>query len=209
MDSTQYTEDWWNQRRGKVTASRCSTLLYGSVRQVEALVDKLAEEAKQPMPENLGKGAGVAAQWGLDKEEDAIRLYAFEQCVEISRPSFVDHPDFSDIAGCSPDFFANGGDILISGEVKCPYKIERFWSRVNGPLSRAEFAQIQWQLACSPDAEFAHYVVYSPKVSNPADRLHIRRENRDYDAQRLIRKKLELFNSICAGEAPAATTEIF
>lgn len=113
----QRTPEWFQQRRGRVTASMVGAILGHSpfmTRQdaMRAMVRAwLGEE-----PEFTGN---VATEWGNHNEDGALLDFAMDAGLTIEPAPFV---PFEDWAGCSPDGWASDGGGV---EQKCPYGIRK------------------------------------------------------------------------------------
>ena len=116
----QRTPEWQAARLGKATASRIADIV---ARTKSGYSTSRANYAAQLVCERL---TGVAAesyvsaamQWGLEKEPEAQRLYAFEHDIEVREVGFLDHPSIA-MSGASPDGLAR-----------------RVWSRSNARSPR-------------------------------------------------------------------------
>lgn len=205
MGSSQYTQEWWHKRRGRVTSSRCREVITGSLESMRKLAAKLkAEHFIDEVPASFNSYTGKATQWGHDHEDQAVAEYAFEYAAEVTRPDFIQHPDYP-LAGTSPDLNAVENGVLFTGEVKCPFKEHKAWERINNPLNARvnpyEFYQVQWHLFCQPEAEAARYMVFTPYLKVIEHRLHVRRVDRDKKVQKKMEERMDMFSEIYEGAA--------
>jgi hypothetical protein len=114
----QRTPEWRAARLGKATSSRIADII---AQTKTGYSTSRANYAAQLVCERL---TGVAAEtffnaamaWGLEKEPEARRLYAFDYDALVIQPGFLDHPTVA-MSGASPDGLV-GADGLL--EVKCP-----------------------------------------------------------------------------------------
>ncbi|MEG9482803.1 lambda exonuclease family protein [Mannheimia sp. HC-2023] len=147
MAISQGSPEWFEQRRGKVTASRIADIMaktksgYSTSRQnylmqllCERLTGKVEESYKSP-----------AMQRGNDLEAEARNWYQLETGKLVEEISFVDHPYIHN-AGASPDGLV-GTDGLI--EIKCPNTATHIDTlRTKKPADKY-YKQMQWQMACT------------------------------------------------------------
>lgn len=115
----QRTEEWFQARLGKVTASNVYNVLSKTARgtptnkyenyEMQLMTERLAEKVNQFYTTPV-------MQWGIEHEEDALREYEFIYDTTVTRCGFIQHPTIK-MAGASPDGFV-GDDGLV--EVKCP-----------------------------------------------------------------------------------------
>jgi len=171
----QQTPEWQAARLGKASASRIADII---ARTKSGYSTSRANYAAELVCERL---TGVAAesyvsaamQWGLEKEPEAQRLYAFERDVHVERVGFVDHPRIA-MAGASPDGLV-GEDGLI--EVKCPLTATHIETLLGRSVPSRYACQMMWQLAVT-GRQWCDFVSYDPRL--PLNlRLFIRRVYRD------------------------------
>ena len=118
MAVLQGTPEWFEQRRGKVTASRIADLMaktksgYSTSRQ-NYLMQLLCERLTGKVEEGY---KSTAMQRGNDLEAEARNWYQLETGESVEEVSFIDHPEIN-FAGASPDGLV-GAEGLI--EIKCP-----------------------------------------------------------------------------------------
>jgi putative phage-type endonuclease len=120
----QRTEEWFRQRRGKLTASTLGQALgltpWGSPKALAAAIrrDLSAEGAPAAIaPSSSAIGSNVAMRWGTDKEPNGVMEYMALSGNVVDETGFWEHGDLDWIGG-SPDGLI-GTDGLL--EVKCPF----------------------------------------------------------------------------------------
>jgi len=114
----QRTAEWESARLGKATASRIAEVI---AKTKSGYAASRANYAAQLICERLtGVKAdafeSAAMRWGVEKESEALELYAFEQDADVTQVGFLDHPKIA-MAGASPDGLV-ADDGLV--EIKCP-----------------------------------------------------------------------------------------
>lgn len=145
MAVLQGTPEWFEQRRGKVTASRIADLMaktksgYSTSRQ-NYLMQLLCERLTGKVEEGY---KSIAMQRGNDLEAEARNWYQLETGESVEEVSFIDHPKIN-FAGASPDGLV-GAEGLI--EIKCPNTATHIETlRKKEPIDRY-YKQMQWQMA--------------------------------------------------------------
>lgn len=155
FDCEQGSPEWFEARRGVVTASRFSDVLakgQGITRRTylltlagEAITGEVAESYSNAHMER-----------GHVMEADARNLYAFANDVEPTLVGFMRRGR----AGCSPDSLIGDKGIL---EIKSKLPHLQLDVLDKGKLPSAHVAQVQGQLWVS-GCEFADFVSYWPKL---------------------------------------------
>lgn len=172
------SREWYNQRSGRVTASRFKNVCKTSITKPSLSLIKII---CYPVLHNF---KSKATNWGIIHEDDAVRDYInnqrlihenfiFEKCGLLINPSF---PQF----GASPDGISScsccGRGTV---EVKCPYilrngeDIQSYAANKNACLTfvddniilkrnHAYFYQVQMQMKIA-NLNFSDFIVWSPK----------------------------------------------
>jgi putative phage-type endonuclease len=171
----QGSDEWFEARLGKVTASRISDVVaqtksgWGASR-ARYMGELIAETmTKTPTPSY----SNSAMQWGLETEPEAADAYAFITDAELEMVGFVNHPKI-DRSGCSPDRLI-GKDGLV--EIKCPLTHTHIETLLNGKVPKKYICQMQWQMACT-ERKWCDFVSFDPRMP-PASQLFIKRVERD------------------------------
>ena len=112
----QNSDEWYQIRLGKFTASDFHVMLGKSQTKTDRLWEVIAERIfKDTDQENF---ATFAMERGRILESEARRAYTIENEVNVDVTGFVESDDeYADFVGCSPDGLV-GDDGLI--EIKCP-----------------------------------------------------------------------------------------
>lgn len=143
----QGSPEWFEQRRGKVTASRIADIMaktksgYSTSRQ-NYLMQLLCERLTGKVEESF---KSAAMQRGNDLEPEARNWYQLETGEIVEQVSFIDHPNIND-AGASPDGLV-GTEGLI--EIKCPNTATHIETLRSKKPSDRYYKQMQWQMACT------------------------------------------------------------
>lgn len=142
----QRTEEWFQQRLGKVTASRVSDVMaktktgYGAARK-NYMMQLLCERLTGTAEEGFTSGP---MQRGIDLEPMARSAYEVDKGVSVVEVGFIDHPTIK-MAGASPD--GRPGDGLL--EIKCPNTATHIDFLRTGKVDSKYFWQMQMQMACA------------------------------------------------------------
>lgn len=171
----QGTDEWKQQRLGKVTASRIADVTakiksgWGASRanyMAELLVERLTGIAPDMFIND-------AMRWGTEQEPTARAAYEFMRDCTVDQVGFVDHPVIP-MTGASPDGLV-GHDGLV--EIKCPNTATHIETLQGAAVPGKYIGQIQWQLACTGRA-WCDWVSFDPRM--PASmQLFVRRVERD------------------------------
>ena len=172
----QRTDEWFQQRLGKVTASNLHKVLaktktgYGADRG-HYLTQLVLERITGQKADSY---TNAAMQFGIEQEQFARAAYEAHRGVLVEEVGFLPHPTIP-MAGASPDGLV-GDDGMV--EIKCPESatfLEVLLSK--NPVAGKYFAQMQWQMRCA-DRPWCDYVVFDPRFPQKIQ-LVIHRVNRD------------------------------
>lgn len=163
----QRTDEWFEQRRGKFTASEIHKLLvkdragkdFGKVAK-DYIFEKIAELLGAEKEEIFSK----STEWGNEFEPIARQELANYLGVEIQESGFVQYCNFS---GASPDGLI---DELHVVEIKCPYNAKNHLENLFLIETQKDFeklrweyyCQIQWQMECTGRTR-GYFYSYHPK----------------------------------------------
>jgi putative phage-type endonuclease len=172
----QRTDEWFQQRLGKVTASNLHKVMvktktgYGADRghyMTQLVLERITGQRADGY-------TSAAIQWGIEQEQFARAAYEAYRGVLVEEVGFIPHPTIA-MAGASPDGLV-GADGMV--EIKCPESKTHLEVLLSAnPVSGQYFAQMQWQMRCA-DRQWCDYVVFDPRFPAKAQ-LFIARVNRD------------------------------
>lgn len=185
----QGTLEWFNERLGKVTASRVADVIaktktgWGSSR---------ANYAAQLVAERLtGKVTdsyrNAAMDWGIMTEPDARVAYEFLTDATVEQVGFVPHPTIA-MSGASPDGLI-GNDGLV--EIKCPNTATHIETLLGQSVPGKYNTQMQWQMACT-GRKWCDFVSFDPRMPESM-RLFVKRIERDTTAVRDLETSVSEF----------------
>ena len=170
----QRSEEWFEIRKGKMTASHAQAIATNGKGLVTYIREKMC--SLYSTSEDVGY-TNSAMENGIEQEKVAKMLYEFESDKTVTDVGFVVYNDY---VGCSPDGFADDGLI----EIKCPTDKVYFNLLLDKKIDSKYEWQMQMQmLVCGRD--WCDYVVYNP---NFKQQLFIKRVLRDEEKM----KKLEI-----------------
>lgn len=147
MGITQRTPEWYEARRGMITASDIAQAMgcskFGNQKQF--FIKKCGG------PEAPLSGTLAPLMWGIMYEPVANELYCFHNGTKkltVHEFGLLPHPEIPHL-GASPDGITSDGVMV---EIKCPWK-----RRINGEIPLQYYLQIQGQLAVCGLQECDYY----------------------------------------------------
>lgn len=166
----QRSEEWFQARLGKVTASKLSDVM-STTKSGESAYRRTYRH--QLVTERLtGKQTEIyinqAMQHGMDTEDEARDFYVFKHA-DVKEVGFVDHPTI-DMAGASPDGLV-GDDGLI--EIKCRQPQNHTETLISHQIPSRYKLQMYWQMACT-GRKWCDYVSYCPSFPESLKMVVIR-----------------------------------
>ncbi len=185
----QRTDEWFNARLGKVTASRIADVMaktktgWGAGRK-----NYMAQLAAERLTGAASPGyVNAAMQHGIDTEPDAIAAYEFFTDRAVEPVGFVDHPKVA-MSGASPDGLVAQIGLI---EVKCPNTATHIETLLGAPVPKKYVLQMQWQMACT-DSDWCEFVSFDPRMPEEMQ-FFLQRFKRDDKQLSEIQKTIEDF----------------
>jgi putative phage-type endonuclease len=177
----QRTEEWFQQRLGKVTASRISDVIAKTKTGVSTsrqnyLIQLVSERLTGKKGDSYVNQAMLD---GIEREDAARKLYEIERNISVSEVGFFEHPVLS-MSGASPDGAVHAeieGKYAGLIEIKCPIETTHTNTLMSKSVPSKYIPQMQWQLACT-GASWVDFVSYNPNFP-PELQLFISRVDRD------------------------------
>jgi putative phage-type endonuclease len=176
----QGSEEWFELRRGLLTASRFGDLLTMPRSKKDREAGKISKTTETYLIEKLteiltGEHRELnseALDWGTTNENKARQLYELERVCIIEQIGFAS----KGLIGCSPDGLV-GNDGMI--EIKCPYNSTYHTEYLlGGEISKHYYAQIQGNMMIL-DRQWCDFISFNPRVNDITKQLFIKRINRD------------------------------
>ena len=177
----QRTEEWFQQRLGKVTASRISDVIAKTKTGVSTsrqnyLVQLVSERLTGKKGDSFVNQAMID---GIERESAARELYMRTRGVSVTEVGFFDHPTIA-MSGASPDGAVNAeeeGKYIGLIEIKCPIETTHTNTLMSKSVPSKYIPQMQWQLACT-GAKWVDFVSYNPNFPEELQ-LFVARVDRD------------------------------
>lgn len=167
----QQTNEWYEARLGKVTASRVADVMsktksgYSASRKnymMELLCQRLTKEREEGFTSS-------AMQRGVDLEPIARSAYEVKSGLLITEVGFIDHPEIIGF-GASPDGLA-GNEGLI--EIKCPNTAQHVeFIRTNKPDTKYQW-QMLAQMVCT-GRKWCDFVSFDDRMPEPLQMAVVR-----------------------------------
>jgi len=179
----QRTDEWFQQRLGKVTASRISDVIAKTKTGVSTsrqnyLVQLVSERITGKKGDSFVNQAMLD---GIERESAARELYMQTRGVSVTEVGFFDHPTIA-MSGASPDGAVNAEeDGKYAGliEIKCPIETTHTNTLMSKSVPSKYLPQIQWQMASvSPNVKWCDFISYNPNFPDTMQ-LFVARVERD------------------------------
>jgi putative phage-type endonuclease len=175
FDAPQGSDEWHQNRLGRVTASRVADLMattksgYAASREnlmAQLIVEQLTGQKQESY-------SNAAMQWGTEQEPFARAAYEIATGTMVDECGFIPHPTIEG-CGASPD-----GLVVDDGlvEIKCPNTAGMIETLLTQAVPGKYNTQMQMQMACT-GRQWCDYVVYDPRMPLKAQ-LFIKRVPRD------------------------------
>jgi len=177
----QRTDEWFQQRLGKVTASRISDVIAKTKTGVSTsrqnyLIQLVSERLTGKKGDSFVNQAMLD---GIEREGLARELYMRARGVSVTEVGFFDHPIIKN-SGASPDGAVNAeeeGKYAGLIEIKCPIETTHTNTLMSKSVPSKYIPQMQWQLACT-GAKWVDFVSYNPNFPEELQ-LFVARIDRD------------------------------
>ena len=174
----QRTEDWYNIRKGKMTASNAETIIANGKGLETYIYNLMAEYYSSAEKENY---INADMQRGIDLEPEAKIEFQFYTGLDIKEVGCV---ELNEYILASPDGLI-GDDGLI--EIKCPNDSIYFKLLLSNNIKPEYIAQMQMQMYVT-DRQYCYFVSYNPNFEKS---LYIKKITRDEEMIDKLKKGLE------------------
>jgi putative phage-type endonuclease len=185
----QGTEEWFNIRIGKVTASRVADVLAKTKTGYSTTRDNyMAQLVCERLTGQKGESfTNAAIQHGIETEAYARAAYEALKDVLVDEVGFVSHPTI-EMSGASPDGLV-GEDGLI--EIKCPNTATHIETLLSESVPNKYYTQMQFQLACT-GRKWCDFVSFDNRLPKELQ-VFVKRVPRDDVYIRLIEDEIVKF----------------
>lgn len=188
----QRTPEWFQQRLGKVTASRVADII-ATIRNGNYAASRKNYAAELVTERLTGKNTEFfindAIQWGMDQEALAKEVYTRRTGTTVIETGFEDHPTI-EMAGASPDGLLSEDGLI---EIKCPMPATHQDTLLNEEINDKYKIQMQWQMACT-GRQWCDFVSFDPRLPEEMQ-LFIKRVDRDETVIRNLEEEVLTFLS--------------
>jgi len=185
----QGTEEWFNIRIGKVTASRVADVLAKTKTGYSTTRDNyMAQLVCERLTGQKGESFTNAAMQHVTETEPLARAaYEALRDVLVDEVGFVSHPSII-MAGASPDGLV-GDDGLI--EIKCPNTATHIETLLSESVPNKYYTQMQFQIACT-GRKWCDFVSFDNRLPTELQ-MFVKRVPRDDVYIRLIEDEVVKF----------------
>ena len=171
----QGSEEWFQQRLGKVTASKIADIVAKtksgySTSRANYMAQLVVERLTGVKADSF---TNAAMEWGTATEPLARAAYELKNGVMVDEVAMIDHPTIP-MSGASPDGLV-GEDGMI--EIKCPNTATHLETLLSGEADKRYTYQMQWQMACT-GRKWNDFVSFDPRMPDNLQ-LFIKRVERD------------------------------
>ena len=189
----QGTDDWFNARLGKVTASRLndafSTTKTGEgAGRINYRLELVTERLTGIKGESF---TNSYMQWGTEQEPFAREAYELAKSEFVVETGFIDHPTIP-MSGASPD-----GLVQTEGaiEIKCPASTTHIGYISAGVVPAKYKNQMIWQLICT-GRKWADFVSYDPRLPDNLKLFVVRYEPTEAERKEVEDKVIEFLTTV-------------
>lgn len=202
-NNLQNTGAWFNERTGKLTASRMAAAM--------SFLTQKYDKSGNPIPRKEGsdrirlkkeilaermtgdivpKYVTKEMQWGIDTEPQAKQAFENATGLVVTDMGWVPHPRI-EMLGCSPDGRTSDGCLI---EVKCPSSLTMVDWLIANTIPEEHKPQMILQSACC-NAVPVYFCAYDPRIKDPSKQLLIRKFEPTHEEIVTIEKAAEEFLS--------------
>jgi putative phage-type endonuclease len=185
----QGTDEWFEARIGKVTASRVADIIAQTKSGYSTSRDNyMAQLVCERLTGQKGESfTNAAMQWGTETEPLARAAYEAHKDLLVDEVGFIPHPRIL-MAGASPDGLVGDNGLL---EIKCPNTATHIDTLLSQTVPGKYNTQMQFQMACT-DREWCDFVSFDNRL--PVElQLFVKRVSRDNMYIRLMEDEIVKF----------------
>ena len=189
----QGTQEWHQQRLGKITASRVSDVMAKTKSgpaasrknyMMELLCQRLTGEREEGF-------TSAAMQRGIEMEPVARSAYEVETGSIVIETGFIDHPEFEGI-GASPDGLVGDSGLI---EIKNPNTAQHITAMQKQEPDKKYWWQMQMQMWCT-GRDWCDFVSFDDRLPEPLQMVLIRVERDDQAIQDMRDECLEFLSEL-------------
>jgi putative phage-type endonuclease len=172
----QRSDEWFEARLGKVTASKIADVMSTLKTGKEAITRKnyrIQLVSERLTNKKADSFINDAMRIGIEREDDARTTYIFKHN-DVEEIGFVDHPTIP-MTGASPDGLVGEYGLI---EIKCPLATTHTDTIISGEAPSKYIPQMQWQMACT-GRKWCDFVSYNPDFPESLQLFVVRVERDD------------------------------
>lgn len=151
---SQQSEDWFNIRKGKMTASHAQAIGNNGKGLESYIMELMAEYYSISEKDYFSNGD---TERGIELEEQARSIYELERDIKVEQVGFIEYNDF---AGCSPDGLI-GEDGGIEIKSLNDYNHFKLWINGEKEIDTKHLWQIQMNLLIT-GRKWWDFISYNP-----------------------------------------------
>lgn len=171
----QGSQEWFEQRLGRATASRIADIVaktktgYSTSREnycVELALERITGQRQEFFTND-------AMKWGTETEPLARAAYEARTGAIVDEVAMVPHPTIA-MSGASPDGCIDDDGLI---EIKCPNSATHIKTMLSGKPDGKYITQMTWQMACT-ERKWCDFVSFDPRFPEHLQ-LFVTRVHRD------------------------------
>jgi len=192
---TQGSEEWFDYRMGKVTASHIIDIMPGKRvvyrKERDNYMCALAIEALTGISQETYKNGSM--EHGIETEPFARSAYEALNETMIQEVGFIDHHTI-DNTGASPDGLIYDGKKLVGGiEIKCPNTATHIDTLKTGKVKPDYILQMNYCMVCA-EVEWWDFISFDDRLPDNA-RLYVKRIRKDKELCLQIENEVKKFQN--------------
>ena len=166
----QRSEEWFQQRLGKGTASKANDMRSKTGVKRKNYAIRLLTERRTQMPVDTFVSSSM--EWGTENESIARMAYQLRNKESgVAEVGFLLHPTIENF-GASPDGFVDKDGLI---EIKCPNSTTHIEWLLAGKVPTAHKNQMIAQLVCT-GRQWCDFVSFDPRVGEDIELFVVRFE---------------------------------
>jgi putative phage-type endonuclease len=185
----QQTNEWFQSRLGRVTASRVADVIAKTKTGYSASRDNyMAQLICERLTGQKGESfTNAAMEWGTQTEPLARSAYENARNLLVKEVGFINHPRI-EMSGASPDGLV-ADDGLV--EIKCPNTATHIDTLLSGKVPTKYITQMQWQMLCC-ERKWCDFVSFDNRLPEHLQ-LFVQEVEFDPEYAAMLEKEVVLF----------------
>jgi len=188
-DTSQGSDYWKEQRRGKLTGSKFDTLMKTGRKKDDRFskqaMNYIYEKVAEVITESTHEVSSSAMAWGSDHEYQAIEKYMEIKNVVVDPCGFI---EFNSISGSSPDGLVGEHGCV---EVKCPFNPANHAKvLLTNEVPEDYIFQVQGHMMVT-GRKWCDFISFDPRVQDEALAIVIIRVPRDEELIKVLKDRIK------------------